>query len=239
MVGSIWVMKYMKHYYEKFNMFKNILDLEDPIIVEVGAHYGEDSLRFTEAFENPTVYCFEPDPRNIEIFKKHVVNSKVRLFEVALSDNNGEAEFFQSYDEKGSEAVPSKYDWINLDDYKNNKLSNSGSSSLRRGYGKTLPESIKVKTERFDTWFENNNISNVDLVWMDVQGAERSVLEGMGEKIKNIRFIWVEYGELGYEGAMSRQETVKYMTNKSFSVLEEYSDKSQSGDLMFCNLDLK
>ena len=36
-------------------------------IVEVGAHYGEDTLRFLKFFPNSNIYCFEPDPRNILI----------------------------------------------------------------------------------------------------------------------------------------------------------------------------
>ena len=70
---------------------------------------------------------------------------------------------------------------------------------------------------------------------MDVQGAEKSVLEGMGEKIKNIKFIWIEYGEIEYEGAINRQETISHMHNRSFNVIEEYSNQSLTGDLLFYN----
>ena len=105
----------MKHYGEKFNMFKSIIKKNNPVIIEIGAHYGEDTLRFLETFKNPMIYCFEPDPRNIMIFKKYINNKKIKLFEYALSNEEGTADFYLSHDYK-SENVPQKYDWISLED---------------------------------------------------------------------------------------------------------------------------
>ena len=65
-------MKLMKHYGEKFQLIKELINKEDPLIVEVGAHYGEDTLRFLETFPNANIHCFEPDDRNINIFNKIV-----------------------------------------------------------------------------------------------------------------------------------------------------------------------
>ena len=62
----------MKSYSKKFHNIKNLIRNKQPIIIEIGAHYGEDTLRFKHIFPNATLHCFEPDPRNIEIFKKHV-----------------------------------------------------------------------------------------------------------------------------------------------------------------------
>ena len=228
-------MKYMKHYGAKFEMFQSIIAKSNPVIVEVGAHYGEDSMRFVESFDNATVYCFEPDPRNVKIFKKHIKNDNVKLFEIALSDTTGECEFFQSYDNTQSNFVPDKYDWISLEDYEKDLLSNSGSSSLKKGYSKILTDSIKVKTQRFDVWHDENEIADIDLVWIDVQGAEREVIEGMGDKIQNIKFIWIEYGELAYEGALSRRETVSMLGDRNFDVVQRLSSTTPSGDLLFFN----
>ena len=225
-------MSWMKKYQKKFNMFKVILNREDPTIVEIGAHFGEDSVRFVEAFANPTIHCFEPDPRCIEIFKKHVNNPNIVLYEIALSNVEAELDFYQSYQTHAGK-TPDKYDWISDEDYHSKKLNNSGSSSLKKGYKHTLSETIKVKSSRFDTWYNDNNIGEVDLAWIDVQGAERDVLEGMGDKIANVRFVWIEYGEQEYEDAMSREQTVQYMENRGFKVVSVFSDVTSAGDLLF------
>ena len=225
-------MDIMKKYKKKFDVFKVIINKDAPTILEIGAHFGEDSMRFAEAFPSAVIHCFEPDPRCIEVFKKYVKNERIKLHEIALSNTAGELEFFQSYNES-EQTTPEKYDWISDEDYSSMKLGNSGSSSLKKGYGKTLSESIKVQSIRYDSWAKDNNIGMVDLAWIDVQGAERDVLDGMGDKIGNINIIWIEYGEEQYEDAMSRQDTINYMSNKGFSLIEHFSSKGDKGDLLF------
>ena len=227
-------MSYMKKYRQKFSLIKSILGKNDPVILEIGAHYGEDTLRFLETFAESKIYCFEPDPRNIKIFKKYVKSDNVFLQTLALSDFNKRAEFYQSYSEHCGD-VPEKYDWIAKEEYVNEKLNNSGSSSLKKGYKNSLEVPIYVDTIRFDTWYDKTKIGIIDFAWIDVQGAEKEVLSGMGDEIKNINFIWIEYGEREYEGAMSRTETIIFLKQKGFTVVEKISDKGSIGDLFFIN----
>jgi len=227
-------MSWMKTYSEKFERFKSILNKDNPKIIEIGAHFGEDSVRFSETFPNAEIFCFEPDPRCITVFKKYIKNDRIKLFELALSDKNGNAEFYQSYDNSKANFVPEKYDWIDIEDYINNKLSNSGSSSLKAGYRNNL-DKIVVETKRFDDWYNENNIGDIDLVWIDVQGAEKEVLDGIGNSINNIALFWIEYGEKEYDGALSREETILYMKEKGFLVVDTLSSNSEAGDLMLYN----
>ena len=227
-------MAWMKTYGKKFEDFKSILNKDNPKIIEIGAHFGEDSVRFSETFANAEIFCFEPDPRCVKVFKKYVKDKNIKLFPIALSDKNGTAEFYQSYDNNIVDFVPNKYDWIDVKDYNDNKLSNSGSSSLKAGYRNNL-DKIVVETKRFDDWYIENNISDIDLVWIDVQGAEKEVLDGIGDTINNIGLIWIEYGEKEYEGALSREETILYMKEKGFLIVDALSSNSESGDLMLYN----
>jgi FkbM family methyltransferase len=225
-------MSLMKKYKKKFDAFKVILSKSDPMIIEIGAHFGEDSMRFAEVFPNATIHCFEPDPRCVTIFKKHVKNKNVFLHEIALSNVDGELEFFQGFN-SAEQTAPEKYDWISDEDYKNLKLGNSGASSLKRGYDNVLENTIKVKSTTYHKWSTENKIDQVDLAWIDVQGAEKDVLNGMGDKLKHVRFIWIEYGEMFYHDSMSREQTVAMLSSKNFEVIEELSDRGSKGDLLF------
>ena len=164
--------RYMKKYGNKFTAFHNLIGTDSPVVVEIGAHYGEDSLRFLEMFTGIKLYCFEPDPRNIQTFKY-------------------------------------------------------------------ASSAIDVAAERFDNWYAQTNLGKIDLIWIDVQGAEREVVDGMGVEIKNVKYLWIEYGESTYEGAMTRSETVELFGKKGFDVLGELSDTTPSGDIMFYNRELK
>ena len=228
-------MSVMKKYGRKFEIFKALLAKEDPVIVEIGAHFGEDSMRFCEVFKNATLHCIEPDPRCAKIFKKHVKNSNVKFYEIALSSENGRMKFYQSH-HPDQIKTPEKYDWITDSDYENYRLGNSGSSSLKKGYRHLLSESIEVEVARFDTWANQNKIDKIDLAWIDVQGAERGVLLGMGQDINKIKHIWIEYGEKDYEDAMSREQTMSLIKSKGYELIDSISSFSECGDLMFRKL---
>lgn len=233
------VKAYMKGYESKFAFFFDILTRSStgPIkILEVGAHFGEDTQRFLHTFGDrlEKIYCFEPDPRSIEVFMKHVSDERVSLFHSALSNENGILPFYQSHNPHEL-TVPEKYGWIENDDYSRLRLANSGASSLKKGYHLTLEKSIDVDAVRYDNWATENEISSIDLAWIDVQGAEKDVIEGMGAEVQNIKYVWIEFGEMQYEGSLSFIETVSLMTEKGF-VLEGTTATSpinSSGDALF------
>ena len=39
--------------------------------VEVGAHFGTDTLKFREILPDSRIIVFEPDPRNLKILKEN------------------------------------------------------------------------------------------------------------------------------------------------------------------------
>ena len=55
----------------------------------------------------------------------------------------------------------------------------------------------------------------------------------MGERIRTIKLIWLEYGETDYSDAMSREETIEYMATKGFAAVEKLSSQAPAGDLLF------
>jgi 2-O-methyltransferase len=230
---------YMSGYESKFAFFTELLagSITEPIkILEVGAHFGEDTQRFLYALGDKVskIYCFEPDPRSIEVFEKYMSDDRVILFKVALSNKNGTLPFYQSYNPNET-SVPAKYGWIEGNVYKELKLGNSGSSSLKKGYHLTLKKPVHVDTIRYDDWASNNGVHAIDLAWIDVQGAERDVIEGMGLAIEGIKYIWIEFGEMQYEGSMSFTETVELMASKGFSLMGTSATNpvKSSGDALF------
>jgi len=225
-------MNYMKNYGSKFAFFKKLLNKENPKILEIGSHYGEDSLRFLETFPAAQIYCFEPDPRNVEVFRKHINCPQIRLFDVALSNVTGYTKFYQSY--SPTSVVPEKYDWIDAADYQQNMLNSSGSSSLKPGL-KNVLTSIDIQTVRYDDWEAENCLGEIDLAWIDVQGAERDVLVGMGDQMRNIRFFWIEFGETEYEEAMSLSDTISLFSSKGYEFRGHNSPDplNYAGDALF------
>ena len=76
---------------------------------------------------------------------------------------------------------------------------------------------------------------NIDFIWIDVQGAEYEVIDGIGKMINKISYIWIEYGENIYDGAMNRKQTIEMLSNKNFSLISKLSSNDAKGDLVFKN----
>ena len=69
---------------------RQLLGKDNPTVLEIGAHKGEDTLKFLREFPAIRIYSFEPDPRCIVEFKRAVVDDRSTLIEAAVSDNDGE-----------------------------------------------------------------------------------------------------------------------------------------------------
>ena len=93
----------LEKYKVKFEKLQNIIGKDAQVILEIGGHYGEDTLRFYKYFPNSKIYTFEPDPRNIEIIKKTCSNiDSIKLIERAVSNvSDKELEFYQVYNKNG------------------------------------------------------------------------------------------------------------------------------------------
>jgi precorrin-6B methylase 2 len=75
---------------------RDLLDRDDPVILDIGANAGDTTLEILRVMPNAKIYAFEPDPRAIEQFKASVKSANVRLFECAVGDRNGTIVFHQS-----------------------------------------------------------------------------------------------------------------------------------------------
>ena len=51
----------------------------------------------------------------------------------------------------------------------------------------------KVKTKKLSEIIKSQKIKKIDLVKIDTEGHEFEVLKGMGQSIKNIKYILVEF----------------------------------------------
>ncbi len=206
-------------------LIRECVGKEDPTILEIGCNDGGHTLWFLEIFKNPNIYCFEPDPRAIARFKTKVGRrSNINLFEIALSDHNGNVEFYQSSgqrDEEQTKSMPNGWDL-------------SGSIRQPKDHLVVHPwikfdHKISVTTSTLDSWCQKHGLGEIDFIWMDVQGAEIDVFRGGINTLNKTRFIYTEYNnqEL-YKGQLNLRHLMKYL--KQFSVIIRYP-----GDVLIRN----
>ena len=71
---------------------------------------------------------------------------------------------------------------------------NDGASSFfkRIDFDKTQKKTGDIDIKKLSCILKENNIYNIDLLCMDVQGSEINVLKGAEEYLKNIKYIIME-----------------------------------------------
>jgi FkbM family methyltransferase len=183
-------------------------------ILDIGSLNGIESVKFTEQIENCVVHTFEP---NIESYKNVLISTEgipnIHVHNIAASNFNGKSDFYITYDNMG------------------------GSSLLEPNIiQKTGPTISKTEVDviRLDEWCPKNNISSVDMLWMDVQGSELNILTGMGDLLNNVKAIYVECSMIPYyKGAAHKDEVINYLSQYNFELISETHHDNFEGDFTF------
>lgn len=193
------------------------IETSEPTILDIGCNDGTHTLWLHSIFKNAVLYCFEPDPRAIQRFKKLVGRSdSITLFEMVLSDRNGEVRFYQSNgrrDASQAEIMPEGWDL-------------SGSIRQPKEHLNIHPwvgfeKQITVASTTLDSWCEAQDIDHIDLIWMDVQGAEIDVFRGAEKTLARTRYIYTEYSNLElYKGQYNLRRLMRHL--KHYEIVARY-----------------
>ena len=192
------MIKYPKSLLEYPASLIKLLHKTDPIIYEIGANDGSDTVRFVKYFQDATIVCFEPEPRAAKVWKQRPELAHAKLYECALGSKSGESIFYQS---GGTKEGAIKEDW----DFSGSL--NKPTGHLEYSPWVTFKDRIVVSVEPLNKFNLNRQI---DLIWMDVQGGEQNVILGGQEVLEWTRFLYTEYGHWKkplYEGQMDLSDT--------------------------------
>lgn len=172
-----WQKKMLAEDYDKelFDSIRN-LNLKGKTIFDIGSHIGYHSIFFSRLVGvDGKIYAFEPNPFNVKRIKENIVKNSIRNIEVrniALSSKNTETDFIFSEDiENGT----SSGGFIDESDTFYNKSTYETEIGFKR---------MKIPTKKIDDLDElrDKNLK-VDILKIDVEGAESLVLEGGMETI--------------------------------------------------------
>jgi len=156
------------HSYAEAALIRRFLPV-DGVFLDVGANQGELTLIAAQRARAGRVIAFEPVPRWFARLEENVRGngwSHVRVVHRALSDRESEMEMYTS-EEVGAQGM------------------NEGLSSLRRGDGREVAIG-KVATLPLDVFAERERLDRIDLIKVDVEGAERAVIEGARQTLARL-----------------------------------------------------
>jgi FkbM family methyltransferase len=196
-------------------IFEKIVKKNELIIFDIGANDGKSIVRFERRFPDAKIFSFEPTKSAYDKISK-LSSEKIKVFNYALSNLDGEKKFCQY--EYLSGKTNSFYPMVENSKYKIQRTKNNNETE-------TI---INVKVKKLDTFFEENKISNIDLLKIDTQGAEVEILQG-AEKVlnsKRINVIELEYIlGIAHEFRSSLYELEELLHKNSYKLIAiEHSD---------------
>lgn len=191
------------------------------IIFDVGSCHALESVKFSKKFTNAKIYTFEANPSSYEICLENSKNCpSITLINKAVNDYDGLCKFYPIDKEKTITT------WED---------GNQGASSLYKANGsydhieKYVQYEIVVQCIRLDTFCEKNNIDKIDIIWMDLQGAELKALKSLGKLLDNVQIIHTEL-EINpmYEGQSLFKDVYRFLIDRGF-VMEYGNTNVQFG----------
>ena len=181
-----------------------------PVIVELGAYCGEDGPVFQKLAHPSDILhiMVEPDPKNVAVIQLRPLDANRRLVAAAISDKMEEREFRFSYDSRDE---------------------SRGSGSIRNptGHLKHFPTISfsapqMVKCLPLDFVFIQERLSRIDLLWVDIQGAERDMIAGGAYALAKTRYVFMEAEEIElYEGQALKPELIQ-MFGPSWTLMKDF-----------------
>lgn len=176
---------------------------EKKTFLELGAHRGTDTV-WMAALPNVTLHSFEPDPRNQAPRLPNVVFNRA-----AISDRDGRCSFLLSREGWGRE-------WTYSSSIKQPK------NHLAR-YPVSFGETVEVEAVTLDSYCRRFDLSRIDFIWADIQGAEGEMVRGGRETLRRTRYLYTEYSDDEmYQGQATLAELLAMLPG--FRVVELWED---------------
>lgn len=195
--------------YEQIFYINNIK--EGDTIFDVGANIGELTILFSHfASVNGCVHSFEPTPST---FKKLEIITKISKKKNVVLNNCA------VYKESG---------FITLNIY-NEKFASWNTIAERplSEYGIKIdkPEKQQLPCISIDDYCAKYKISSIDLLKIDVEGAELDVLYGAQQMFeqKNIEICVFEFGQTIHDMGVSAKEIMDFFKKYSYTVKNIYN----------------
>lgn len=134
---------------------------EADVIVDLGSNIGVSILDMRLRYPNAKIYGFEPDPAAFELLKRNVGDDpNVEIKQVAVGASDGTTDFYAAKDTWASSLYPTR----------------------------ERQDCITVAMRSLDSLFDEYSIERVDLLKIDVEGAEDRIFKTFSS-VPRVRWI--------------------------------------------------
>jgi FkbM family methyltransferase len=173
-------------------------------IFDVGANVGDWSLYARHAFPAATVHAFELSEDTRAVLRTRLASHRITIVDAALGDTDGEVPFKDFGDCSGLNTLAISttfHDWR--------------SPALRL-----------ARVIRGDTYCREALVKRIDLLKIDVEGYEGTVLEGFGPMLNpsSVRCLQFEYGYGNGDMRWLMRDFVTFLADRGYVVGKLWHD---------------
>jgi FkbM family methyltransferase len=186
-------------------LLDRIRPLAPRVVFDVGANIGEWSLAALKSIPGATVHAFEIAPPTAEKFARNAAGCGGRLVinRCGLSDAEGN---FTLYYTPESDTASS--------------LIGEAMAVAASNHGFTEVQELTVPVTTGDSYMRQNGVSRIDLLKIDVEGAELSVLKGFQSAFEShsIDLVQFEYGMVNLKIRTFLEDFYEFFSRHGFVV---------------------
>ena len=192
-----------KEYRRAFRNLRHLPRLNYRQVIDAGANRGAFTDAFLRLHQPRRLILVEAIPELADGLRTRFAGDpRVSVVSAALSDCNGEAQFEINRSEASSSLLP---------------IDPRNSEWFARDL--TVARSVQVPTMTLPELMRREGLETVDLLKLDLQGAERLVLTGGAEVLDRVEVIYTEiFFEPLYAGAWLFWDTNEFLSHRGFKL---------------------
>lgn len=179
------------------------------VVMDIGACNGYAGVHYGRMFPGTQVHAFEPVPANHALVLANAAKHPevdLRAHRLALSDRVGTAVLHLSSAEGSRQS----------DGHRSSSLLEPGLTTEVHPWLE-FKQRIEVPTDTLDAFCARAGITGIDLIHMDVQGAELMVLRGAPVMLPRVKTIWMEVERVQlYKGQPVKRDVETFMRANGF-----------------------
>lgn len=180
-----------KKKFSRDQLLQYVISIDKPVIFDVGAHRGESVAYLKRIFTKAIIYSFEPDPDSFKALSAANIDG-VSYFNLALSDVDGTAIFNRNRISHTNSLLK-----VNLKSKDSIEIAKATAENNTKFFD-DFNEEIQVSTVTLDGFSRQHSVNKIDLLKIDVQGAECSVLAGGRATLEHTKVVILEVSFYDY-----------------------------------------
>jgi len=195
-----------------FQSQRNFFDkTEGLVIFDIGAYVGDITRTYRDTFPGASIYSFEPFPDSFAKLSQSVEGEGVKCYQMAICEVDGRTKLQVNSDPTCNSLFPRPEAGAK---YYPDEAENIGQ--------------VEVETLTLDSFCNRENISEIDILKLDVEGAETRVLRGASSKLRNkqIGLIFTEVMFVPhYKGGCLFHEVTAVLGEQGYTLFNLYNLK--------------